>query len=70
MRPRSERLKHTRGEIAAILLGAAILQRYLTVWCAKAAAFYVSRGDERQAARFESLARHFARMSYMYGELD
>lgn len=60
----------SRLDLVLVVLGAIVIQRLLVTACAKAAAFYAARGDERQAARFSRLARHFARMSHMFGELE
>ena len=62
--------KFSSFDVLVLVFGAMLMQRWLAVWCAKGAAFYAARGDQRQAARFEWMARHFARMSTMYGELD
>lgn len=69
-RRKEEPICYTRTQVIFIVLGAALIQRYLTVACAKGAAFYAARGDERMASRFSRAARYFARMSYMYGELE
>lgn len=65
-----EPARFTRTQVIMVLIGAALLQRYLTVVCAKGAAFYAARGDERMASRFSRAARYFAHMSFMYGELE
>lgn len=67
---REEPVRYSRIQVIIIVLGSALLQRYLAVVCAKGAAMYASRGDERMASRFSRAARYFARMSYMYGELE
>ena len=46
------------------------LQRLAAIGCTKAAAFYTTRGDTRQAVRFSRWARYFARLSMMFGELE
>ncbi len=62
--------RFSRFDVFVLIFGTMFLQRWLAIWCGKAAAHYAARGDERMAGRLEWMARHFARMSHMYGEVD
>jgi hypothetical protein len=62
--------RFTKSQVVLIVMSAVIFQRYLAFFCAKAAAFYWSRGDEKMAERLMNLATHFARVSMMHGELE
>ena len=70
MKEDKEPVRYTRAQVAMLVVGSMVLQRVLVVACAKAAAFYAARGDERQANRFSRWARQLAHTSQMYGELD
>jgi hypothetical protein len=62
--------RFTKWQVVLIVMAAVVFQRYLALFCARAAAFYWVRGDEKMAERLMNLATHFARVSMMHGELE
>lgn len=61
--------KYSDLEVVAILFICFISFRLLAGLFAKISVHYWTRGDDAMRKRFEGLARHFAPMGFLHGEL-